>query len=49
MCIRDSYKTLKDEGELLIRQARLNLDGPNLEVVEARYALFEKRTADGPR
>jgi len=43
------YKTLKDEGELLIRQARLNLDGPNLEVVEARYALFEKRTADGPR
>ncbi|MXP10494.1 DUF2254 domain-containing protein [Pseudoblastomonas halimionae] len=34
-------KILRDEGELLVRQAREHLLGPELETVEARYARFD--------
>ncbi|MEL7729133.1 DUF2254 domain-containing protein [Citromicrobium bathyomarinum] len=43
------HKDLQDEALQLMRQARVNLTGPDLEQVEARYALFGKRTADRPR
>ncbi len=36
-------KVICDEAEQLMRQARVNLTGPNLEQVEARFALFEQR------
>jgi hypothetical protein len=40
---------LRREGELLIEQSRLELRGPELDAVEARYALlaqtFESRAA----
>ena len=31
-----------------MRQAKANLSGPDLEQVEARFALFRSRTEDGP-
>jgi len=37
-------KVIRDEAEQLMRQARANLLGPDLEQVEARFALFQQRT-----
>lgn len=42
------YKVLRDEADQLMRQARAKLVGPDLEQVEARFALFRSRTEDGP-
>ena len=39
-------KALRDEGHQLMRQAKANLLGPDLEQVEARFALFERRVGD---
>ena len=38
-------RTLKVEGEQLFRQAREALTGPDLELVEARYVIFEEKMA----
>ena len=43
------HKDLQDEALQLMRQARVNLTGPDLEQVEARYALYGKRTANRTR
>lgn len=40
-------RALVGEGEQLMRQARLELDGPSLEQVEARYHSFMKGMANG--
>ncbi len=42
------HKVVRDEAHQLMRQAKANLVGPDLEQVEARYALFQKRTVDHP-
>ena len=42
------HKVLRDEADQLMRQAKANLSGPDLEQVEARFALFRSRTEDGP-
>ncbi|GAB5348215.1 DUF2254 domain-containing protein [Alteriqipengyuania sp. 357] len=39
-------KNVRDEAAQLMRQAQANLAGPDLELVEARYALFRKRMED---
>ena len=43
------HKALQDEASQLMRQATANLTGPDLEQVEARYALFRSRTQDRRR
>ena len=42
------HKVVRDEAHQLMRQAKTCLVGPDLEQVEAHYALFCKRVADGP-
>ena len=41
------HKVIRDEAYQLMRQASAKLVGPDLEQVEARYALFQKRIEDG--
>ncbi|MBB3033575.1 DUF2254 domain-containing protein [Alteriqipengyuania lutimaris] len=41
-------KAVRDEAHQLMRQASANLAGPDLEQVEARYALFVQRVGDRP-
>ena len=38
-------KDIRQEGDLLMRQAREHLSGPELEAVEARYQIFLNRIA----
>lgn len=42
------HKALRDEAHQLMRQANANLTGPDIEQVEARYALFVRRVGDRP-
>ena len=43
------HKNIRDEADQLMRQAKASLTGPDLEQVEARFALFRKRLEDHPR
>tara|TARA_B100000678_G_scaffold33138_1_gene24439 strand:+ start:1358 stop:2680 length:1323 start_codon:yes stop_codon:yes gene_type:complete len=42
------HKIIRDEAAQLMRQANANLVGPDLELVEAYFALFRSRTEDRP-
>ena len=42
------HKVIRDEAEQLMRQAKVNLTGPDLEQVEARHALFVSRVEKSP-
>lgn len=43
------HKNIRDEADQLMRQAKASLTGPDLEQVEARFALFRKRLEDHPK
>ena len=43
------HKNIRDEADQLMRQAKASLTGPDLEQVEARFALFRKGREDQPR
>ena len=43
------HKNIRDEADQLMRQAKTCLTGPDLEQVEARFALFRKRLEDHPK
>ncbi|MCD1623570.1 DUF2254 domain-containing protein [Citromicrobium bathyomarinum] len=43
------HKNIRDEADQLMRQAKASLTGPDLEQVEARFALFRKRLEDHPQ
>ena len=45
----ERHKAVRDEAEQLVRQARAILVGPDLEQIEAHYALFQKRLENHPR
>jgi uncharacterized membrane protein len=40
-------QALAHEGDMLMRQTRLELDGPSLEAAEKRYRAFRQRMTDG--
>lgn len=43
----ERQEVLAREGDLLMRQTRLELDGPSLEAAEARYRAFRQRMSNG--
>ena len=43
------HKNIRDEADQLMRQAKASLTGPDLEQVEARFALFRKRLEGHPK
>ena len=43
------HKNIRDEADQLMRQAKASLPGPDLEQVEARFALFRKRLEGHPK
>ena len=43
------HKNIRDQADQLMRQAKASLTGPDLEQVDARFALFRKRLEDHPK